>query len=199
MAPTDPPPLDRPLCVLFVCSGNTCRSPLAEVLARKIARDLGFSQLECRSAGTSTVEGFPASEGSKRAACRHGLDLEDHGSTPLSPELVEWADLVLAMASGHLDPIHRMGGLGKSALLGAFAGGPGRGDGGMDHAEKAPEVPDPFGGDDGIYENTYQTLERYVGSALKRLAEKLGIPEEGGAPRSVRNAHESRGDEGGGE
>jgi protein-tyrosine-phosphatase len=161
MAPPDSK-TDVPARILFVCSGNTCRSPLAEVLARHLARELGVDSVEVRSAGTSTVAGLPASGGALRAARRHGLSLEDHESTPLGSELVEWADHIFTMGSTHLHTVREMGGTGKSALLGAYARG-------GTPAENDLSVPDPFGGDDEIYEETYQTLVIYVGLILNRL------------------------------
>jgi protein-tyrosine phosphatase len=94
--------------------------------------------------------------------------LEEHSSSHLSPELLDWADLVLTMGPGHLLQVRMMGGEGKAALLGAFAHGHDPGDDvdeGLDLA-----VPDPFGGDDELYEATYQNLERYVLAAMKRVA-----------------------------
>jgi len=156
-------PFKRPLRLLFVCSGNTCRSPLAEAIGRRFAEENGIEELEFESAGTSAISGLPASEGALGAARRHGLDLGRHASTLLSREAVEEADLILTMGPAHLDRVLELGGEGKSALLGAFAlasDDPGR-----------PAVPDPFGGDDAIYEATFSTLEAMVSAALSRIAE----------------------------
>jgi len=49
--------------LLFVCTGNTCRSPLAEAIARKISIERGLSEVEVASAGTSAWDGAPASDG----------------------------------------------------------------------------------------------------------------------------------------
>lgn len=95
--------------VLFVCTGNTCRSPLAEVLARDAAaRALGVPPAEVlahglmfASAGTSTLDGMPASDGSREAAHEAGLDLAGHSSTALTPELLERASFVYCLAAGH--------------------------------------------------------------------------------------------------
>jgi len=95
--------------VLFVCTGNTCRSPLAEALARDAAaKALGVSPAEVlahglafASAGTSTLDGMPASDGSREAAKEAGLDLEDHQSTALTPELLERASFVYCLSAGH--------------------------------------------------------------------------------------------------
>jgi protein-tyrosine-phosphatase len=155
-------PARRPLRLLFVCSGNTCRSPLAEVIALRAGTEKGRREMEIRSAGTSTTAGLDASDGALRAAERHGLSLQGHASTPLSREAVDWADLILTMGPSHLSRVRELGGDGKSALLGAYAGG-------SDDAT-GPAVPDPYGGDDEMYEATFLTLETLVSAALERLA-----------------------------
>jgi protein-tyrosine phosphatase len=135
---------------------------MAEAIARRLAAVAGIEGLEFRSAGTSTVPGLPASEGALRAALRHDLTLRDHVSNPLSRELVGWADLILTMGSSHLLRALEQGGEGKTALLGAFSQGL---DDGME-----PEVPDPYGGGDEVYEATFLTLEAMVTAALNRLS-----------------------------
>jgi len=165
--------------LLFVCSGNTCRSPLAEALARRWAEEREWESLEVRSAGTSALPGLPASEGALRAARRHGLDLGGHRSSRLGRDHVEWADLVLAMAPHHLREVAALGGGGKGVLLTAYAAG-----------EEVPSgagdpVPDPFGGDDEVYEETYRLLAGLVERAMRRLEREGrcgGGQEEGRRP-----------------
>lgn len=83
--------------VLFVCTGNTCRSPLAEV----IAREMWAERADVSSAGTLAKDGMPASLNSIRVATELGLDLTGFRSTPLAdaPE----PDLVFAMEAFHVD------------------------------------------------------------------------------------------------
>ena len=149
--------------LLFVCSGNTCRSPLAVALAERELARLGW-RVDVRSGGVSAVSGAPASAGSLRAGERHGLDLRGHASRPIDQALLDWADLVLVMSPGHLVRLAELGGGGKAALLDAFA----QGDEGDEDGMTAG-VPDPFGGDDRDYEEAYQTLEELVGKVLRRL------------------------------
>jgi len=160
-ARTDPKS-ESPTRILFVCSGNTCRSPLAEAIARRVAEESGVGGLKFRSAGTSTVPGLPASEGARRAAKRHGLSLESHASLPLSEAAVDWAELVLPMAPKHLERVLAAGGDGKAALLRAYAEG-------LEAVSEELAVADPFGGDDRVYEETFLTLEALVRAALGRL------------------------------
>ena len=145
---------------------------MALVIGEDLVESMALGQLEIRSAGTHTRDGMPASDGALRAAQKNGLSLAQHASTELTPELVEWADLVLAMGPGHLAQVEHLGGAGKSFLLGEYAAlGPGGvgGPRGQDFS-----VPDPFGGDDEVYERTFQTLRHYVRSAIKRIVEERG-------------------------
>jgi len=153
----------EPFRLLFVCTGNTCRSPLADVIARRIAADRRWSQLEVRSAGIATANGGPASEGAERTAARHGLDLSRHSSTQLTPELLDWADLVLTMSPLHLARVQEAGGGDKADLLTAFAAG-------SEAGAATDTVPDPFGGSDADFEATFTVLEELVERALHRLS-----------------------------
>lgn len=85
--------------ILFVCTGNTCRSPMAEGMLRKLARDRGLD-VEVRSAGVAAMKGNSISH-------HAGAVLRDRGitdafeSTPLHAELADWADLILTLTQGH--------------------------------------------------------------------------------------------------
>ena len=147
--------------LLFVCSGNTCRSPLATALAERELVRLDW-RVEVRSAGVSAVPGEPASDGSLRAGARHGLDLSGHRSRPVDDELLGWADLILVMSPGHLLRLAELGIVGKAAVLDTFAQG-------KEGSGEGADVPDPFGGDDDCYEEAYRTLEELVGKVLHQL------------------------------
>ena len=149
--------------LLFVCSGNTCRSPLAVALAERELARWGW-RVEVRSAGVSAERGASASHGSLRAGDRHGLDLSGHRSRAVDGEVMDWADLILVMSPGHLLRLAELGAAGKAALLDAFVQGDEVGEDAM-----GAGVPDPFGGDDQDYEEVYQTIEELVGEALRRL------------------------------
>jgi len=95
--------------VLFVCTGNTCRSPLAERFARRLtAAAMGVDEdrvlargLRFASAGTATMAGMAASEGSLEAGEEAGLDLADHLSQPVSPQLCEQAVQIYCLSESH--------------------------------------------------------------------------------------------------
>jgi protein-tyrosine-phosphatase len=102
--------------VVFVCTGNTCRSPMAEGLCRKLLADtLGVSidQLAARgyeieSAGLAAADGDPASPEAVEIARGLGFDLADHASQPLTMELVDRADWLFTMTHGHLRMLHSL-------------------------------------------------------------------------------------------
>lgn len=147
--------------LLFVCTGNTCRSPLAEGIAREELRRRGWANVQVQSAGVAARPGAAASPEAVTVARRQGVDISGHRSKPLTPALIGWADLVLAMGPSHLPSIDRMGGAEKGTTLGDFAAG-GEGLGGS--------VQDPFGGPESLYEETFQELSGLIGAALDRLA-----------------------------
>lgn len=148
--------------LLFVCTGNTCRSPMAEAVTRDILRTRGWEGFEVRSAGAGAFPGSPPSGGAVRAAAARGVELGDHRATLLTRREVEWADLILTMSRSHLMRVSELGGGGRAALLTAYAEG-------REAAAETEDIPDPVGGTDREYEETYERLEELVEKVLVRL------------------------------
>ncbi|MBX4152191.1 protein tyrosine phosphatase [Paenibacillus sp. LC231] len=85
--------------ILFVCTGNTCRSPMAEGMLRKLAKQRGIP-LETKSAGVSAVDGMPVSHHAE--SILRDQDIQERlVSKPLTANLVEWADLILTLTQSH--------------------------------------------------------------------------------------------------
>ncbi|MNW39761.1 Low molecular weight protein-tyrosine-phosphatase YwlE [compost metagenome] len=85
--------------ILFVCTGNTCRSPMAEGMLRKLAQERGL-RVEVRSAGVAALEGTSMSLLAEAVLKDQGIK-DNITSTPLGGELVSWADLILTLTESH--------------------------------------------------------------------------------------------------
>jgi len=161
---------ERPFRVLFVCSGNTCRSPLAEAaLKRMLGESAG--KVEVRSAGVSAWDGAPASDGARAVARRHGLDLEGHQSRRLTSAILAGQDLVLLMNPGDLLRVRALDPEGGAEVFGL-----------ADFGRSRPEgvgVPDPYGGPPEAYEETLARIEEHLGRVMPYIQAELREREVG--------------------
>jgi protein-tyrosine-phosphatase len=142
--------------VLFLCSGNTCRSPLAQALARR----RWPPHLVVRSAGLGAAPGQPASPGAVEVAAELGADLVEHRSQALTPRLLAEADWVIGMTRAQVATLKARFGpqlRGRVGLLGAP---------GVDLREVATppveEIRDPFGGVVDDYRAIAQQIDRLL-------------------------------------
>lgn len=147
--------------LLFVCSGNTCRSPMAEALAKQAAMQLGISDLEIGSAGIAALDGAPATPCAQRVMEKRGLSLRDHRSRSLSAGLAEGADLILTMTAAHVTAAARRAPDVQIYALCAYAG-------------EGGDIADPYGGDEREYEDCARRLEPHIRRALERIVRERG-------------------------
>jgi protein-tyrosine phosphatase len=152
---------EEPFHILFVCSGNTCRSPLAEVAARRLFEEDGLEGIVVSSAGVFALDGGRASAGSLEVARSNGLDLEAFQSRRLSAAEVQRADLILVMEAAHRSAVLGLSPQAdtKTFLLGELAG----------REDSDAVVPDPFGGGTEMYRRTFRRIGELLDDALERV------------------------------
>jgi len=143
--------------VLFVCTGNTCRSPMAELYLSARLKAAGRSDIAAASAGIAAFAGEPMSLSAQTVMARCGLDGSSFRSSRCTAEMVKESDLVIAMSRHHREALVRMMPEAEDKIKQLADYGNGK------------DVPDPFGGSVSHYLDIFGLMR----PALDHLAETL--------------------------
>jgi protein-tyrosine-phosphatase len=159
--------IDVPVRVLFVCTGNTCRSPMA---AAALTAELGLDgpRVVVESAGTSAVEGQPATSGAIEVTRPDGVDLSRHRARAVTAKLVGDSDITLVMEPRHRSALERIGApLARTFVLSEFP----------EPGEPGLPVIDPFGASMEAYEECWHRIRihiRRLAPMVRQLLEHTG-------------------------
>jgi protein-tyrosine-phosphatase len=149
--------------ILFVCTGNICRSPMAEGLMVHMLAARSMGGFRVRSAGTVALDGRPAEPHAVAAARELGVDIAAHRARSLDPAMAQQADLILVMEQGQADLIARVLPADRQAqrlrLLGTYV--PDR---------ESAEIDDPYGQPLDAYRSCAGSIQQCLTAVLEQIA-----------------------------
>jgi protein-tyrosine phosphatase len=189
-----PPDSEGAFGVLFVCTGNICRSPTAEALARRELARYPGAPIQLSSAGSHALEGNPAASRSMLAASGRGASLERHFARELTRRRVRAADLILCMAAEHRPFVlsYDRAAAGKTFLLAGFARVASQWEWlatspddlvalAAEHAREQPgdDIDDPLGQSSAAYAACAERLDGLVTPVIAALARAMSVGSQG--------------------
>ncbi len=158
--------LDGKFVIMLVCTGNTCRSPMAHGILESMIEKDDVADVSVVSSGTGTLDGYPATTYAVRAASNDGIDISGHHSQAITSELVDASDLILTLAYEHHTYILEKfpGAEGKVFMLRAFP-----------DKDPSPEltVNDPLGLSFDEYLKTYEALKQELRRAWPAIRQRI--------------------------
>lgn len=154
--------------ILTICTGNVCRSPMAEKLLQHALAGQGtpLNQIEIVSAGVAAGYGEPASVNSVTALKRVKIDLDGHKSQPLTQDLIDRAFLILGMTQSHIDTLnyYHTDLPERVHLFREFMG-----------KDDSPEIPDPYGQNYTAYAACFDSMAEAIPSLVAYLKNEYKI------------------------
>ena len=149
--------------VLFVCTGNTCRSSMAEGIAKALLKDKRINGIEVLSAGTMALPGSPASEFAVDVLKDMGIDISEHKASMVDSDILEEVNLILTMTKSHYYQLLQLnpGIKEKVFTLGEYVGIEG-------------DIPDPIGGPKEVYDGCAQVLKQLINMAFNKIEKTKG-------------------------
>jgi len=155
----------EPFVILFVCTGNTCRSPMAEGALKMLLDKERPGKFDVISAGTASARGFPATIYAMEAVKTWDVDISKHQSQPLTATLIDRADLIFAMTPSHLQEILKIRRSAKDKVY-LFKSFP-------DPSPNGEGVADPIGQSLEKYNETFLEIGEYLGKHLPEIVKKI--------------------------
>ena len=152
--------------IMYVCTGNTCRSPMAEGILRKLLEERGCKDVEVSSSGIGTLDGYPATPSAVEVSQQYDIDISDHHSGRLTHKLFKEQDLIFALAQNHYEFMRNFPDFeSKVYMVKAFPH--------YGHPDPEHSVEDPLGGSLEEYKVTFEEIYTEIRRALPEIIRRI--------------------------